>query len=314
MISSVPGMAITGRLGRIFGAVIGALAVLTPASPAGAFCRTTTCIDNCPRDELDCKTTGHPLFWPTRCVSFSIQKDGTENIPMKDVRPAILRAFETWADLPCEGGTATMRFQQKVDAACHQAEFNEDAGNANVVMFQDYKWKYTDISNTLAKTTVTYDDATGKILDADLEINHAFNNFTVSDDAVVTDLESVVAHEVGHFLGLDHSHLFDALMTSTYAPGTIMRAVHQDDIDAICTAYPPDRGAPCDDDPIGGFVGECGGVEPEPEGEGCAVGGPGREGELGWGWVLLAGAWPLARLRRSGRRPSIHPVERRRSI
>jgi hypothetical protein len=72
--------------------------------------------------------------------------------------------------------------------SCHKSEFNKDGSNANVILFQDTKWRFHGEGDTLAKTTVTFDADSGTILDADLEMNFAFNELTVGDDHIVYDL------------------------------------------------------------------------------------------------------------------------------
>src|SRR5438046_2859977 len=115
-------------------------ALLLGAAPAAAFCRSTTCAGDCPRDDDGCKTTGRPLSWPGVCVGFSMQKDGTVNLPMEQVRPVIEAAFATWSDLDCGGGQASIAFSELDEVSCHFTEYNPGGPNANVIMFQDAQW------------------------------------------------------------------------------------------------------------------------------------------------------------------------------
>lgn len=252
------------------------LLVLLLASPeAQAFCRSTTCTGSCDRDLQGCKLSGHPLAWPGLCVGFSLQKDGTTNLPMEQVRPVIEDAFVAWSDLDCAKGKASIAFSELADVSCHASEFNKDGANANIVLFQDTKWRFHGEGDTLAKTTVTFDAGSGDILDADLEINFAFNELTVGDDHVVYDLRSIVTHEIGHFIGIDHSDDIDATMYAGYDEGsTEIRSLEVDDITAACTVYPPNRGGECKTTPRGGLGDACGGepidMSAGPEG-GCAL-------------------------------------------
>jgi len=245
---------------------------------ASAFCRSTTCQDStedCPRDDDDCKTTGIPLFWKTRCVGFSIQKDGTVNLPYADVAPVIEKAFIAWTDIDCGGEPASMAFSRLADVSCHENEYNEDDPNANIVLFQDDIWRYKGLGNTIAKTTVTFDHETGEIYDADIELNYAFNNITIGDDAVAFDLQSILTHEIGHFIGIDHSADGDATMNANYDEGdTSLRTLEPDDVAAACAAYAPSRQAVCSPTPRNGLGDAC------VQTGGCACGlvgvGPGR--------------------------------------
>lgn len=273
---------------RALASSVAFLAPLFVGGAAEAYCRSTTCVGDCPRDENECKITGQKLFWPGGCVGFSLQEDSSEHIPMKYFRQVAQRSFLAWTELECDSGLSSLAFAELDEVSCKQTEYNAGGANANIILFQDTKWDYKGVDNTLAKTTVTFDDDTGEILDADIEINHAYNHFTINDLEVDYDLESVLTHEVGHFIGLDHTLDFSATMYAGYEPGTIeQRTLEEDDVLAACEAYAPERGANCDSTPRGGFATECGG-EPAPtdgdDGEdgGCAVTGAGLpDGDAG---------------------------------
>jgi hypothetical protein len=279
-------------------AAAAAAAISASAAAADAFCRSTTCTGpECLRDEQECKTTGAALTWASSCVGYSLQQDGTVNLSMIQVRKVIRAAFVAWTDLPCEDGNASIGFVEQDDVECQRTEFNEDQANANIVLFQDNAWRYKGIDNTLAKTTVTFDESSGEILDADIEVNHAYNEFTVSDQNVKYDLLSVITHEVGHFIGMDHSPDYDATMFAGYDQGTIdLRTLEQDDIDGACAAYPSDRGAVCEPTPRNGFGYYCGEDTAVDEGCSLAAGPRGRTG----GAALVALA--LLAVARRGRR------------
>jgi hypothetical protein len=284
-------------LGHLPSLALGA-ALLAAAAPAAAFCRSTTCTGDCPRDADGCKTAGHPLQWPGGCVGFSLQRDGTTNLPMDEVRPAIEAAFVTWSDLDCGGGAASIAFSELADVSCHATEYNPGDPNANIILFQDTKWSYHGADDTLAKTTVTFDAETGRILDADIEVNQAYNEFTVGDANVVYDLQSILTHEIGHFLGLDHTMDPDATMNAGYDPGsTSLRTLEADDIAGACAIYPPGRAATCEPTPRNGLGDACVATA---EG-GCAVAPAGPEAP-GWASALLAGLLSSGLVRRARRR------------
>jgi MYXO-CTERM domain-containing protein len=272
-------------LARIASLALGA-ALSLGAAPAAAYCRSTTCAGDCPRDADGCKTTGHPLAWPGVCVGVSLQRDGSVNLPMSDVRPAVEASFVAWSDLDCGAGPASIAFSELDDVSCRRAEYNDEGPNANVILFQDTQWRYQGSDNTLAKTTVTFDADTGAILDADIEINHAYNEFTVGDDPVVYDLRSIVTHELGHLLGLDHTPDLEATMNAVYDEGsTSQRSLAPDDLAGLCAAYPPGRGGACDPTPRNGLGDACGGgKDDDGGGGGCAV----VPGEGGGAGALLA--------------------------
>jgi len=264
---------------RSFAATVAALsafAILAVASDASAFCRSTTCrsssTKDCATDENSCPTDGAKLFWPTSCISYAMNENGTQDLDPVDTRDIIRKTFQAWTDVPCpKGGNASMTFEERDPVSCKRSEYNKDAPNLNVVLFQDDDWKYRGIDGTLAKTSVTYNDQTGEIYDADIEVNAANNTVTITDNPakVEYDLQAILTHEVGHFIGIAHSAESSAVMFSSYSPGsTSQRKLTADDIDAVCAIYPPKSGVACNSMPRGGFSASC--DEPDKGGL-CAV-------------------------------------------
>lgn len=127
-----------------------------------------------------------------------------------------------------------------------------------------------------AITTLCYDTGTGAILDADIEINGvdwAISSAGRSSGAgPLADLDNTFTHELGHFLGLDHTcwsdplkpqpfdedgdpvpscdapdlppEITEATMFAFQDPGETKKAsLEEDDVDGMCAIY---RRAPDD--------------------------------------------------------------------
>lgn len=278
---------------RARGAAASFLAVAVLISgPAAAFCRTTTCDprrDQCVSDEKGCITSGVALQWPSRCLSFGTQKDGSArtHIGYRDADQTFRSVFSTWMSADCGGGQHPSFVMYDIGAPyggieCDQPEFNDDAPNASVWMFRDDAWPYTDENATLALTTVQYEKSTGVILDADVEINSFSSDLTIGDTTVHADLASIATHEAGHFLGLSHTPIKSATMYARYSPGDRdIRTLDTDDVNGICAIYPPDRNVPACDSPLPphGFGRYCN--EDVNVKRGCAVGVPAPTREPG---------------------------------
>lgn len=240
------------------------VATLFAAAPALGFCRTSHCPATnhdsqvcTPEDATDC---GFVVYWTKPRVTYSVQLDASQQVPLDAIREVARTAFETWLTADCGGG-AHPRFEviETDPIACAKHEYNKERGNANIILFHDDVWPYGDHDGRLALTTVSYNTETGEIYDADMEINSAHAAFTTTDTTVQTDLLSVVTHEAGHFLGLAHSPLGDATMFRTYDAGaTEQRDLSDDDREAICATHPPGEIAEgCDSTPRHGFSPAC---------------------------------------------------------
>ncbi len=272
-------------------ALVAALAVASSivAMPgeASAFCRTTTNGDFEPTDEMPCDLEGTPIFWDTRCVDMFVNRRPSLQVDAETARALVGQAFQTWAavscpsdPLACSGpdvGAPSIAIREAGFTDCG-AGFQRDGANANVVIFHDAGFPGADDS-TLALTTVTYLTSTGRILDADLEVNADPSLFTFSTGDPGPDefdLLSVLVHEVGHVLGLAHTQPqnVDATMVVSYSPGeTSLRTLAPDDVCGVCAAYPPDRDVACaPGDP--GACGVVGSTDAGPGDSGLADAGP----------------------------------------
>lgn len=292
---------------HVVAALVGLALVALPGR-AEAYCRTTTCTPStcvpsasCP----SCMEGGLPLYWPGGCASFSVNALGSvkRNISAQVTKDLISQALARWMGVDCGGGTPSLKFYTSDYVKCSEQEYNQESPNANIWMYRDDFWPYASSSATLALTTVTYNVKTGEIFDADVELNTADNQITVGDVNVAYDLDSIITHESGHFLGLAHSCDSDATMFYSYvAADTKLRTLEADDIAGVCAIYPPGKDVnACDPTPRHGFSTECGS---EVDDKGCcttAPGGPSRSGTAAVVALLAAVGLGAARKRRKRR-------------
>lgn len=288
-------------------AALGSSALLS--SHGFAYCLTNTCDTKkevCPNEPgTQCITGGHSLYWASSIVTWSIQKDGSllDGISAETLREVVENAFDRWEAADCgDGQHPKIRLEayppQDPFIVCAKPEYNQDQPNANVITFHDSTWPYEESgAETLALTTVYFNPNTGEIYDANVEINSNQQTFALNDAQYPTvDLNSVLTHELGHFLGLSHSQLPTATMFSHYEES--MKILDADDVAGICASLPPDRATTDSDLPRHGFSGDC--SVPE---KGCCsstIGGPSPSGQGLGGWAFGLGLCALLSRARRG--------------
>jgi hypothetical protein len=229
-------------------------------SSAHAFCRTNSCDpsrgETCSLDSTGCRKGGVDLYWTSASVKFLVQKDGSvrNSIDAPTFEQVIANAFDSWMNADCGMGnkpTITVSSGGFVESSL--VEYQK--GNAaNIYMFRDDEWLASGPASALALTTVWYNWRNGKIYDADTEVNGTLGStnpedpnyggrITIGEPEDGADLPSIITHEAGHFLGLDHSPFHpEATMFTTYDPGSgNLRVLSEDDVAGICAVYPQDR-------------------------------------------------------------------------
>ena len=306
-----------------------ALACVTLAPRAHAFCQTTTCDPSdleqtCDRDAATrCVTSGQGLFWASSCLTISVQRDGAPNagIDYDAAKASVERAFAAWTDVDCNGKSPSLRVEISDPVECGKAEYSTDRHNANVVLFREDEWPYVGAEDALGLTTLSFDteNITGEIYDVDIEINALSEPLSVGEPGPrEVDLDSLLTHEAGHALGLGHTLDDAASMRIGYTPGSMdLRTLSRDDMAGMCGIYAPIRSTSSSScEPRHGFSELCGAdqpdmIEPEPEPEptppdtsdnaipsSCGIGPARASHALPWA-ALLLGALGVARARSS---------------
>jgi hypothetical protein len=219
---------------RPFAALALALIVAFNASPAHAYLHLTVSVGS----------SAMPLRWEAERVRwFALDRD-VPGVTGAQFQTEVARAFATWENVP----TASIAFQF---AGFTSALPFEDDG-VSVFGFE----AEPDLERVLGATTFVVDVLTAEIVESDVFFNSVFAWSTAAaGEAGRFDLQSVAAHEIGHFIGLGHSALGETEVRPeggrrVFASGAVMfpislgrgliadRTLQPDDIAGVSDLYP----------------------------------------------------------------------------
>lgn len=211
------------------------------------------------------------LYWTANRLTWHQNRLGNPQTPGDSEFEAVRRSFASWQEVFTNCGNLELVEGPLVDE--REVGYSQNGENRNIVLFRmrrcaevapndDACWEDDTCANaydcwdhgpgTIGITLTTYDERSGIIYDSDIELNAAGFTFTTSDggacgpvvtaDCVSTDVQNTVTHEVGHFLGLDHTDAVGSTMNPRAPPGELSkRVIDNGSALFVCEAYPKGR-------------------------------------------------------------------------
>lgn len=222
---------------------VGSLAEATPSGKKWALSACSATV-SCPANMQCAANRCVPLFR----IATTIQNtgatvlNGAQKVPYATVISRMGEAFQNWTSdrvTACDTAWGSV-FAGTFSAPSGTEAINPTDGQNSLIWLGGPYWRYSSL--TLALTTNTFITASGQLIDADMELN---NNLDWSNTAAPNtyDFESVVLHEAGHFLGLDHTPANAlAVMYPVVPLGSTKRVLASADTADVCTVYPGDTG------------------------------------------------------------------------
>jgi hypothetical protein len=277
------------------------------------------------------RKTGRPNFWPYRCVTLNVfVSDPPAFLTPGLVIDAVTKAASVWN--PEKSGCGDMILKVSSNIGQGGPIAND---HRNTVQFMkdwgqdpDPDYQVNHVPEAFALTTVTTLEATGEIIDTDVEINAV--NFKWDDlvlnsrpGEIAADLQNTLTHEFGHVLGLDHNcdDSGQGLVDTTGVPAprcsaapaaireatmwprvdrsdVLRRDLAADDLAGLCAIYPRNMMADLTSDvgPNGNRT--CNGFIPgSPDSGGCTVSNASHNTAPCWLWII-GGLFAARHLRR----------------
>lgn len=144
------------------------------------------------------------LQWLHQPIKYSVTNRDVTGVTAAQLQTAVSHAFAEW------GSPAHVAITSQFQGFTTAEPFDDDG--QSVIGFR----ARPELDRTLGATTFMINDTTGEILESDIFLNSAFTwSAAPNGEASKFDVESVVVHEMGHFLGLGHSQLGE----TTLQPG-----------------------------------------------------------------------------------------------
>ncbi len=140
---------------------------------------------------------GEVLAWSSPNLTWNLHQGGSQDIADGSHEVAIAKAFDAWQSV----AGSTLAITRGLDTA------NGPESGTHVVMFDENgaTGYFPQGSGIVALTPISYDLGSGVILDADIIFNARDYGWSTDGTLGTFDLQDVATHEIGHFVGLDHS-------------------------------------------------------------------------------------------------------------
>ena len=205
-------------LGRVLPA---AVLVLLAAGDAGAYGTITSPASTWRSGEI-------PVPW-------SLNQRGSDDIGIDATEVAVQNSFDTWQNVDCCAIAFDYRGRTALTAG--------SSSGTNVISWSESGWGYG--SSAIAVTQDWF--GSGTIEEADIDCNGVYLSWNTTGAGGGVDTQSILTHEIGHFLGLgdlyDGGHA-SSTMYGVYSGGTGSRSLAEDDM-AGCRALYADACGGC---------------------------------------------------------------------
>ncbi|HEV8111215.1 MAG TPA: IPT/TIG domain-containing protein [Planctomycetota bacterium] len=181
-------------------------------------------------------SNGAKLHWATpSSIGIVISSAGSPDIPAGLHFPALRNAIAAWN---ASAGTTEHLVEDTSPVQQARTDWQDDA--LHEILFDETNASgYFPSGTGIVALTPIWFASDGRITDADVLFNGSGFSFTTSGESGRFDVQDVATHELGHFLGLDHSGWAGATMYPYVDPTVILhRSLSLDEERGMRDAYP----------------------------------------------------------------------------
>ncbi len=171
--------------------VAGFSAGLKPLRPSRSYSRNRT-------DGSNGAGTGAFLFWDARYFPIPYYISLPTLAGRQDIVEGIDASFRTWRNPQ----NVTLEF---IPMGCTSGILNRNDG-VNSIILVNHDWQFDHDAIAITRNFYVSGSSAhaGAILDTDILLNAVDHEFTTKGEAGKHDVQNIMTHEVGHFIGMGH--------------------------------------------------------------------------------------------------------------
>ena len=211
-------------------------------------------------------TSGEPLRWWQKHLTWHLGATNPQEFPAADLRSLLEQSLQTWLGPACNVPTSAFGGVTTDTEGTAPTTLTETGDNLIVMIDSRSEWDRLGNSPTwISIAKIAHDPDTGRIIDADIEINDGVYTFSTdgSPGSNEVDFQSALTHEFGHFLGMADSPVLGATMYSAPNQDAEGRSLESDDVTGLCALYAnvptcDCEGSNCGANNCGESCGDCG--------------------------------------------------------
>lgn len=175
------------------------------------------------------------LYWDDRAFPIPYFISALSFMGLQDYVTAIDLSFQEW----------TRRQNAIVDflpMGCTTKAKNENDGVNSIILVKD-DWPFDSAAIAITRNFYVSGNSAsaGVILDSDILLNAVDHKFTTTNELGKHDIQNIITHEVGHFIGMGHEVApadANATMYAVASPNEfIKRTLNSSDLQGLYSAY-----------------------------------------------------------------------------